>query len=340
MDYKDYYDTLGVSRGASEQEIKKAFRKLARQYHPDMNPDDPNAEDKFKSINEAYEVLSDPEKRKLYDQVGSDWKQWQRSGAGAGAQGFQDFADWFGNQQPGGGRQRVYVRPGAGGGVEDLFGGRGGAGGAAGADAFSDFFQQLFGSYQGGGRGGYQQDIFGGGRAQQRPRRGQDYEQPVTITLQEAYEGTTRILRIGEQRLEVQIPPGAESGTRVRVAGKGGSGASGGSAGDLFLVINVQSHPRFERDGEDLTTHVEVDLYTAVLGGEVAIPKPNGRSVMLRIPPETQNGQQFRLRGQGMPVLNRPDEHGNLYAVMDVQLPQQLSEQERELFEQLKELHK
>ena len=338
MDYKDYYDTLGVSRDASEQEIKKAFRKLARQYHPDMNPDDPNAEEKFKSINEAYEVLSDPEKRKLYDQVGSDWKQWQRSGADAGAQGFQDFSDWFGGQQPGGGggRQRVYVRPGAGGGFEDLFGGRGGAGGAAGADAFSDFFQQLFGSYQGGG--GYQQDIFGGGRAQQHPRRGQDYEQPVTITLQEAYEGTTRILRIGEKRLEVQIPPGAESGTRVRVSGKGGPGAAGGPKGDLFLVINVQSHPRFERDGEDLTAHVDVDLYTAILGGEVAVPKPNGRSVMLSIPPETQNGQQFRLRGQGMPVLNRPDEHGNLYAVIDVQLPQELSEQERELFEQLKDL--
>ena len=162
----------------------------------------------------------------------------------------------------------------------------------------------------------------------------------MTITLQEAYEGTTRILRIGEKRLEVQIPPGAESGTRVRVAGKGGPGAAGGPKGDLFLVINVQSHPRFERDGEDLTAHVDVDLYTAILGGEVAVPKPNGRSVMLRIPPETQNGQQFRLRGQGMPVLNQPDERGNLYAVIDVQLPQELSEQERELFEELKDLHK
>ncbi len=321
MEYQDYYQILGVPRNAGEKEIKKAYRKLARQYHPDKNPDNPAAEEKFKALNEAYEVLSDPEKRKLYDQVGKDWKQWQQSG---GRPEDFDWSKWFAQQGgPAGRPGRVHIH--TGGDFEDLFGGQEGA--------FSDFFQQLF-----GGLGGYP----GGGsyRQVQRPRRGRDYEQPVQITLAEALQGTKWLLHIGDQRLEVTIPAGADTGTRVRVAGKGGAGSGGGPSGDLFLVISVQPDPRFERHGRDLTTHVDVDLYTAILGGEASVPLPDGRSVMLRIPPETQNGKKFRLRGKGMPRLGHPQQRGDLFAVVNVRLPTGLSPQERALFEQLRDLRR
>jgi DnaJ-class molecular chaperone len=322
MDYQDYYAVLGVPKDASEKDIKQAYRKAARKYHPDFNPDDETAEEKFKQVNEAYEVLSDPEKRKLYDQFGSEWKTWQQRGGAP-----EDFWEQWGGV-PGGGQ-----RPGAGRTYNYTYG-PGGMGGGAGD--FSDFFQQLFGGLGGGlgGRGGYE-DLFGGMRGRQQPRRGRNYEQPVEITLEEAYRGTQRVFQIDDQRIEVSIPAGAKTGTRVRVAGKGAPGVGGGPPGDLFLVINVAQHPQFERDGNDLETEVEVDLYTAVLGGEVAVPMPDGRSVMLRVPPETQNGTRFRLSGKGMPLLNNPERRGDLYAVLDVDLPQHLSSEERELFERL-----
>ncbi|MGC9349210.1 MAG: DnaJ C-terminal domain-containing protein [Anaerolineae bacterium] len=324
MDYQDYYAVLGVPKDASEKDIKQAYRKAARKYHPDFNPDDETAEEKFKQVNEAYEVLSDPEKRKLYDQFGSEWKTWQQRGGAP-----EDFWEQWGGvpgagQRPGAGRTYTYTY------------GPGGVG--AGAGDFSDFFQQLFGGLGGGlgGRGGYE-DLFGGGmRGRQQPRRGRNYEQPVEITLEEAYHGTQRVFQIDNQRIEVSIPAGARTGTRVRVAGKGAPGVGGGPPGDLFLLINVAPHPQFERDGNDLETDVEVDLYTAILGGEVAVPMPDGRSVMLRVPPETQNGTRFRLRGKGMPHLNNPGRRGDLYAVLDVELPQRLSSEERELFERLR----
>lgn len=322
MDYKDYYKTLGVSRDANEKDIKHAYRKLARQYHPDFNPDDEAAEEKFKELNEAYEVLSDPEKRKLFDQVGSDWSAWQRRGGGSSDDFWSQWASGAGGQR---GHPGAYTT----GDIGDLFGGD---------SPFSDFFQQLFGGEMRGGGNVYGDLFGGGGRGGARPRRGQNYEQPVEITLAEAYEGTSRMFQIGEQRIEVQIPRGADNGTRVRVKGKGAPGAMGGQAGDLFLVIEVQPHPHFERQGEKLETPVSIDLYTAILGGEVAVPMPNGHSGMLRIPPETQNGQKFRLRGKGMPVLSRANERGDLYAVIDVQLPQNLSEEERELFDKLNKL--
>lgn len=328
MDYKDYYGVLGVARDASEKDIKQAFRKLARKHHPDMNPDDKGAEERFKEINEAYEVLSDPEKRKMYDQFGSDWKSWQQQGGGNP----EDFwRQWGGGQPsgaPGGG---TYTWPTGG----------------SGADVFSDFFQQLFGMGGARGRGGYGteyggglEDLFGGRRGPAQRRRGRDYEQPVEISLEEAYVGTQRLFQIGDQRIEVDIPAGAHSGTRVRVAGKGAPGVSGGSPGDLYLVIDVAPHSQFERDGDHLEVKVETSLYTAILGGEVQVPLPGGRSVMLRIPPETQNGTRFRLRGKGMPLLGHTGERGDLYAIIEVALPQSLSEKERALFAELKELRR
>ncbi|MBN1249025.1 MAG: DnaJ domain-containing protein [Anaerolineae bacterium] len=328
MDYKDYYGLLGVSKGASEKEIKHAYRKAARRYHPDMNPDDKSAEEKFKEVNEAYEVLSDPEKRKLYDQFGSEWKTWQQRGGSS-----EDFWQQWGGQPgagaPGGARYTYTTGPGG-------FGG--------GADVFSDFFQQLFGGF-GGTRGStYGADdfsgLFGGmgGRGQPQNRRGRDYEQPVEISLEEAYHGTKRLFQIGDQRIEVSIPAGARTGTRVRVAGKGAQGLGGGPSGDLYLVINVASHPAFKRDGDDLEVTVRTDLYTAVLGGEVRVPLPDGHWVMLTIPPETQNDTPFRLRGKGMPVLGHPSQRGDLFARVEVSLPQNLTDEQRALFEQLKEM--
>jgi curved DNA-binding protein len=312
-EYKDYYGVLGVPKAASEKDIKNAYRKLARKHHPDMNPGDKSAEEKFKEVNEAYEVLSDPEKRKLYDQFGSEYKTFQQGGGQT-----DDFWQQWAGRQPG----RVQYTTGD---VGDLFG----------QDSpFSDFFQQLF-----GGGGADYADLLGGRRSrQQRPRRGQDYEQPVEITLDEAYRGTSRILQIGNQRIEVDIPAGSDTGTRVRVAGKGAPGPGGGPAGDLFLHIEVLPHAQFQRHGEDLETVVPLDLYTAILGGEIAVPTPAGRPVMLRVPPETQNGAKFRLRGQGMPVLNRPKERGDLYAAVEVKLPERLTAQERELFQNLRAL--
>jgi curved DNA-binding protein len=170
---------------------------------------------------------------------------------------------------------------------------------------------------------------------QARSQAGRDYEHEVQITFNEAYHGTTRRLQVGDRRIEVKIPAGAKTGTRIRLAGKGGQGRGGGPSGDLFLVVDVQDHPRFDRDGSDLETHIDVDVYTAILGGEVPVEIPDGKSVMLRIPPETQNGTKFRLRGKGMPELNRPDERGDLYAVVDVQLPEDLTSEEKTLFEEL-----
>jgi curved DNA-binding protein len=314
MDYKDYYQTLGVDKNASEKEIKKAFRRLARQYHPDVNPDDPRAEERFKEVNEAYEVLSDAEKRSKYDQLGSDWQRWQQTG---GRPGDFDWGRWT-TGRPG---ERVHVRYGTPEDLQDLFGG---------GSPFSDFFSQIFGGMDAGpGGGGFQYEP--------RPQRGQDYEQPVEITLQEAYAGTTRILQKDGQRLEIKIPPGAKTGTRVRMSGHGGQGMAGGATGDLYLRVTVQADARFERKDDDLHTTVPVDLFTMVLGGEVRVPTMNG-SVVLTIPEGTQNGRTFRLRGKGMPHLRQPDHYGDLYAKVEVRLPTDLTARQQELFEELRGL--
>ena len=325
MEYKDYYRILGVERNASQADIKKAYRRLARQYHPDVRPGDKAAEERFKEINEAYEVLGDPEKRKRYDELGSRWKdfeQWQRAGGDASAWPF----GWAPQGVGGTGTQYRTVTPEE---LQEILGGLGG---------FSDFFSFFF--------GGEAPTATRGRRAsRQVSRAGRDIEQPVQITLEEAYHGTQRVLSIQEptgqtRRLEVRIPPGVDNGSRVRLPGKGEQGIGGGAPGNLYLVIQVLPHAHFERTGDDLHVQVPVDLYTAVLGGEADVPTLKGTTLKLKIPPETQNGRKFTLRGQGMPRLKEPGQFGDLYATVNVRLPTNLSEEERRLFQQLANLRR
>jgi curved DNA-binding protein len=317
MDYKDYYQTLGVPRDADAKQIKRAFRKLARQLHPDVKPGDAAAEARFKDVAEAYEVLSDPAKRAKYDQFGQAWQSYERAG-GAGERGGFDWGAW----QPGGaGAPGVQYQYASAQDLEDILG----AGGVSGLGGFSDFFETLF----------------GGRRARPaarapRPAAGRDIKHPVEVTLAEACSGTKRLLNKDGRRLEVTIPPGVNTGSKVRVAGEGAPG-SGAPSGDLYLVVDVQNDPRFTRDGADLATEVEVPLLTAVLGGEVRVPTPTGE-LRLAIPPETQNGCRFRLSGKGMPRLKRPAERGDLYVTARVRLPTELSDEERTLFERLRAL--
>lgn len=340
MEFKDYYQVLGVPRDADEKQIKSAYRKLARQYHPDANPDDPNAEERFKEVNEAYEVLKDPDKRSKYDRFGQDWERYQHAEEAGQTAGAQDFASWF-SGAPGGGRVHYEYR-------------------TTGESGFSDFFETLFGDAFGGGRTTTRE------RVRRQPQRGQDHEYPLEIPLRDAYHGTTRRFDIQLQErcptcggtgmngrgfcmqcggagtiprsktIEVQIPAGVRTGSRVRVAGQGGQGINGGPNGDIYLRITVKPDRRFELDGNNLRTEVNVPLYTAVLGGEATVPTVDG-SVALTIPPETQNGQVFRLRGKGMPPLSGGS-RGDLLARVKVQLPTNLSDEERELFQQLARL--
>jgi len=310
MDYKDYYKVLGVSKTATEKEIKSAFRKLAQKYHPDKNPGDKQAEDKFKEINEANEVLSDPQKRAKYDQLGASYAQWERAGRPGG--GF-DFSQWA----TGDPRARETYRD-----LNDLFAEGG----------FSDFFTSLFGGGLGGQPGGRT-----AGRTTRTPgwsSRGENLEQPVEISLEEAFHGAKRALQKDGRRLEVNIPAGARTGTKVRIAGEGGLGQP---VGDLYLLITVRPHPQFKRDGDDLHVEAPVNLYTALLGGEARVPTLNGE-VVLTIPPETQAGKTFRLSGRGMPKLRQPKDYGDLYAHVVIQIPTHLTEQERKLIAELASL--
>ncbi len=308
MEYKDYYQILGVPRTATQDEIKKAYRKLARQYHPDNNPGNKQSEAKFKEVNEANEVLSDPQKRQKYDALGSQWQAYQQGGQSGGF----DWSQWT--------TQTYDMND-----LNDLFGGSGG---------FSDFFTQIFGGM--GGQRQARRSAYSGPRG---PRRGRDYEQPVDISLHDAYVGTTLTLQKDGQKLEVKVPAGVKTGSKVRVTGQGEAGREGGATGDLYLIVNVELDPRFERDGDDLKTDALIDLYTMVLGGEAAVPTLSG-NISLRIPPETQPGRTFRLRGQGMPVLRDAQRHGDLLVRVQVRLPQHLSVEERTLFEKLAQLRK
>lgn len=312
MEYRDYYKTLGVGKDATDKEIKRAFRKLARQYHPDVNQGNKQAEEHFKEINEAYEVLSDPTKRQKYDQLGADWSRWQQQGQ----PGNFDWNQW--TSTPGGGGYYGSAED-----LEEMLRGSG---------AFSDFFSQIFGDIGGGRSRGGQRP---GYRFEQPAQRGRDQVQEVEISLQEAYEGASRLLvRDGQQRT-LRIPAGARTGTRIRFAGEGNPGV-GAAAGDLYLKVKVLDDPRFERKGNDLYTTADVDLYTAMLGGKVPVDALGGR-LMLTIQPETQNGRTMRLRGKGMPALRREGEYGDLYVKINVQLPAHLNERQRELLEEMRQ---
>lgn len=309
MEYKDYYKIMGVPRDADAQAIKKAYRKLALKYHPDKNPNNKEAEARFKEINEAYEVLSDPQKRAKYDQLGQSYQQWQRTGGQPG--GF-DWSQWMG---------------GAPGGVRVEYG--------SADDLFSEFFRTIFGGSPFGAAGQSGsidiEDMLRGASRQRSPRsRSRDLTTEVDITLEEAFHGTTRLISKEGRRLQVRIPAGARTGTRVRIAGEGLSG----TGGDLYLNVVVKSDPRFERKDDDLVEDVTIDLYTAVLGGEIQIPTMTGQ-VTLKINAGTQPGQMIRVRGRGMPKLRQPEDSGDLYVRINVDIPKELSAKERALFKEL-----
>ena len=297
MEYKDYYKTLGVERKASADEIRSAYRKLAMKYHPDKNPGDKKAEDKFKEINEAYQVLSDDQKRAHYDRLGSAYSNYRSTG---GRPGDFRWDDWFQQQQAAGQR----------GNADDMFGG--GSGGN-----FSDFFRMIFG-----------EAMRSQGRNNPFMQESPGYEQEVGITFQESYDGTSRQLqKPNGSKLTVRIPAGVKTGSKVRVAGAGPDGS------DLYLLIQVEEDARFERDGSNLTTTSNVDVFTLILGGDAEVETPTGK-VKLGIPAGTAPEQVFRLAGRGMPSVKDPKAMGDLYVKLKVQIPKYLSSKQRELIEE------
>ena len=336
MEFRDYYKTLGVDRSASQGAIKKAFRKLARKYHPDVNQNDPEAERRFKAVNEAYEVLGDAGTRKKYDELGANWKEYERARA-AGQNPFTGGG-------PGGFR---WTTAGGGDGfrsiseaeLRELFGGIGGAAstGRGQGHPFSDFFQAFF-----GGETDPPGGAFPGDAARTRARKGRDAEYATELTLEQAFGGVTQRLRqsgdTGERTVDVRIPAGVDTGSRVRVAGKGGKGTGGAAAGDLYLRVQVAPHPIYTRKGRDLYMRAAMPLATAVLGGEVEVPTIEGRKVRLKVPAGTQEGQVFRIRGQGMPSLGNGSDRGDQYATAHVMLPRNLSPEARKQFESLARL--
>ncbi|MDF7812560.1 J domain-containing protein [Hymenobacter sp. YC55] len=297
MEYKDYYKALGVDKNATTDQIKKAYRKLARQYHPDVNPNNPDAERKFKEVNEANEVLSDEEKRRKYDELGADWQRYQQAGAGRGQA--QGGFDWSQYAQQGGFSSADF---------------------GDGAD-FSDFFGSIFGNM--GGRAG-------GSKA----GAGSDYQAELELTLEDAYRGGPRTLNVNGKSLRITIHPGVEDGQTIRLRDQGAPGRNGGPNGSLYITLRVLPDPRFARNGNDLTQEVQVPLYRALLGGEQVVDTLSG-PVKINIKPETQNGTRLRLRGKGFPVYRKEGQFGDLYLRLTVQLPQQLTDKEKELIRQL-----
>jgi curved DNA-binding protein len=310
VQYKDYYESLGVSRTASDADIKKAFRKLAREHHPDVAKDKKKAEEKFKEINEAYEVLSDPAKRKKYDELGPNWKQ--------GAE-FQAPPGW-GNFGGGRGFHGGNVR-----GEEFEFSGTG----------FSDFFEQLFGAR---GRGaGFSGRGFSGMPDEEYAERGRDIEGDIMVTLEEAMRGSVRAVTVRHngrhETYQVKIPAGVVEGQKLRVAGRGEAGAGGGEAGDLYLRVRLSKHPDFEVSDHNLIYEAELAPWEAVLGASIFVPTLDGR-VNIKIPPGTQNGQKLRVRGRGLPQRGG-EPSGDLIVVAQIEVPPKISDAERQLWEQL-----
>jgi curved DNA-binding protein len=317
VDYKDYYQVLGVPKNASEKEIKQAFRKLARKHHPDVNPGDRGAEQKFKEINEAHEVLSDPEKRRKYDQLGSNWKQYEQYARGPSPGGFGGFRVDF--EGPGGG----------GGGFSDFF---------------KTFFgggidlEDLFGQARGGGSRSARRERSGRGFGAT-PEAGRDVSAVVEVTLEEAHQGTTRRMSIeggpGAEAFDVRIPPGVKEGSRVRVSGKGEK-SYGGASGDLYLEVKIKPHSLYRREGDDLYVDVPVTFAEAALGAEIEVPTLSGRA-RIRVPAGSQTGRLMRLKGKGMPPL-KAGERGDLFAKLVVVVPKELQPRELELVKELQTL--
>ena len=294
MDFLDYYKLLGIDKTATPKEIKSAYRKLARKYHPDLNPNDKDSKKRFQEINEANEVLSDPEKRKKYDQYGKDW---QHSEQFDKQQQYQ--------QQPSDSRRKRYA-------------------GSESEGDFSDFFESMFGGATGAGRG------------RQVKYRGEDYTTELQLELIDAYKTHKQTLNVNDKKIRITIPAGIENGQTIKIAGHGGKGINGGPDGDLYITFSVANHPRFKRLGNDLYTSIELDLYTAVLGGEITIETLNGK-VKLKVKPETQNGSKVKLKDKGFPVYKHEDQHGDLLITYSVKIPTNLTERQKQLFTQLSE---
>ena len=315
MEYKDYYKILGLDKTAKEADIKSAYRRLARKYHPDVNPGKPEAEEKFKEVNEAYQVLSDPEKRQKYDQFGSQWQQYRSAGGSP-----EDFNWGPWRSQPSGGTSYRTVSQEE---LNQMFGGMGG---------FSDFFETLFGGFGMGGVSPKASHQPGAGTTR-RGTASRDVQHEVEITLEEAFSGTKRLLQFeGGKRIEASIPPGVDTGSRVRLSGQAGGA-------DLFLRVVVLPHAVFTRKGSDLYTRVPVDFYTAALGGEVSVPTLTG-AVRLTIPENTDSGKVFRLKELGMPGLKSPQTRGNLYATVEVHLPKHLTPAEKDKIRELRNMRR
>lgn len=303
MDFKDYYKILGIEKTASADEIKKAYRKLAVKYHPDKNPNNKLAEEKFKEVNEAYEVLGHEDKRKKYDELGTNWKDYQHTGGHQNAQG-QGYgsSEWQGR---GTNRSRQYTSG-------DQF---------EGGD-FSDFFENIFGSR------------FGEQQGQSRKYKGEDYNSEMNISLEEAYFGTTRQVQLEDHKIQLKTKPGVKEGQILRLKEKGAKGINGGEDGDLYITVHIAEHPVYKRKEDDLYYDVNVDLYTAILGGQ-ALVKTMRNPIKITLAKETDNGKVLRLKGMGMPKYGKENEYGDLYAKVNVKLPKNLSEKEIELFQQL-----
>jgi DnaJ-class molecular chaperone len=326
VDFKDYYTTLGVAKTATDKEIKQAFRKLARKYHPDVNPGDKGAEAKFKEVNEANEVLSDPQKRKKYDELGANWRAYENAPPGANpyASGSPFGGQWNTGGGAGGFRTMTEEE------MADMFAGGGDD------SPFSDFFKTFF-----GGMGGAEESTGArGGRARPRARKGQDVEHPFELDLEDAIRGSVQRLQLrhdGHARtVEVRIPPGVTDGSRVRVAGEGGRGSGSAPSGDLYLRVQLKPHPVFDVKGRDVYTRARVPVPVAVLGGEVDVVTPESKTLRLKLPAGTQSGQRFRLRGHGLPSVGKSDERGDLYANVEVDIPKSLSDEERKHYEALR----
>ncbi|MCO6490202.1 MAG: DnaJ domain-containing protein [Phaeodactylibacter sp.] len=301
MEYIDYYKILGVSKDADKEKVRKAYRKLARKYHPDLNPGDAEAEKKFKQANEAYEVLSDPEKRKKYDKYGKDWEH---------AEAFEQARRQQGS--PGGGRTYTYTE------------------GFGDAGDFSEFFRSMFGDEAAFGG-------FGRGRRQTMAFRGEDYKAELHLRLRDVYQDQKQVLTVNDNKIRLTIPAGVEDGQTIRIKGQGGPGRNGGGRGDLYMTFRIAEDPDFQRIGSDLYTTVGMSLYTAILGGKLEVPTLDGK-VAITVPPESENGKKIRLKGKGMPAYKKKGQYGNLYITLQVELPGNLSEKERQLFRQLAEL--